>query len=197
MEPSTNAIGKRIKELRKRYNLNQKDFAKPLGISNGHISNIEKGNDMPSAALIKLIAREYNTSEDWIITGAGSQMTHKPIDNAPSNMEHSSELMLDLDEMLCKVPSSVREQEEKVLETLILLFQEFLSLESNERDANFKILDNMLFNLYNFSTSLRIAKTDDTDPVFSRDRILDRLQDTLFEEFVEHIHNYRENYDIL
>lgn len=64
-------IGERLKEVRKTAKLNQEQFAKTLGISRGHISNIEKGTDSPSSSLVKLLYSTYNVSEDWFLYGNG------------------------------------------------------------------------------------------------------------------------------
>ena len=45
--PQMESIGERIKIVRKDNKKNQKDFAEELGISQSHISNIEKGADKP------------------------------------------------------------------------------------------------------------------------------------------------------
>lgn len=70
-------IGKRVKAIRKKYGLNQGDFATPLGISYGHISNIEKDKDFPSKSLIKLISSKYEVEEEWIINGIDNPCGHK------------------------------------------------------------------------------------------------------------------------
>lgn len=64
-------VGERLKEVRKTAKLNQEQFAKTLGISRGHISNIEKGKDSPSSSLVKLLCSTYNVSEDWFLHGDG------------------------------------------------------------------------------------------------------------------------------
>lgn len=70
-------IGKRIRTIRKKYGLSQKDFARPLVISYGHISNIEKDKDFPSKSLIKLISLEYEIEETWITNGTADSFGHK------------------------------------------------------------------------------------------------------------------------
>ena len=65
-------IGLRIKELRKNLKLNQIEFSKRVGVTNAHISAIEKGKTVPSSALIKLISKEFNVSEDWLTYGTDS-----------------------------------------------------------------------------------------------------------------------------
>jgi transcriptional regulator with XRE-family HTH domain len=64
-------IGHRIKEVRKSKGLSQYDFAEGLGIKQGHISKIETGKGPPSDQLIKLIARTYGISEEWLRDGIG------------------------------------------------------------------------------------------------------------------------------
>lgn len=65
-------INQRLREVRRILGLNQEKFAKELGVSRTHISNMENGNDNPSSALIKLISMKYNIDESWLIDGTGS-----------------------------------------------------------------------------------------------------------------------------
>jgi len=65
------SVGERLFLLRKSLNLTQAQLGEQLGISQKHISQIEKGNRVPSEQLIKHVALRYNTSESWIKTGAG------------------------------------------------------------------------------------------------------------------------------
>ncbi|GEN36140.1 MULTISPECIES: helix-turn-helix domain-containing protein [Paenibacillaceae] len=64
-------IGERVLTIRKRLKLTQKQFGEKLRVSNAHISNIEKGHDVPSDSLIRLIAIEYSINEEWLRTGKG------------------------------------------------------------------------------------------------------------------------------
>lgn len=59
-------VNERIKELRRMENLTQVQFAEKLGVTNAHISKIEKGKTMPSEALVKLICSVFGVSEDWL-----------------------------------------------------------------------------------------------------------------------------------
>lgn len=62
-------INMRVKEIRTHYQLSQVDFAKNIGVTNAHISKIEKGGTIPSEALIKLICKEYSINERWLKEG--------------------------------------------------------------------------------------------------------------------------------
>lgn len=66
----------RIKEIRKENNLTQTEFAEKLGVTRSVISNIElnrlaKPNQKTS--LIKLICKEFDINEEWLLTGTGEK----------------------------------------------------------------------------------------------------------------------------
>jgi len=65
-------INERLKEVRKMFKLNQEQFAREIGVSRAHVSNMENGNDNPSAALIKLICMKFNIDEPWLTDGVGA-----------------------------------------------------------------------------------------------------------------------------
>lgn len=65
------SIGDRILQVRKKLNLTQNQLAGQLGISQQHISHIEKGTKEPSELLIKHFCLLYGTSEEWLTTGEG------------------------------------------------------------------------------------------------------------------------------
>ncbi|MCT4509916.1 MAG: helix-turn-helix transcriptional regulator [Tepidibacter sp.] len=62
-------INTRINIIRKDYNLTQVEFAKRIGVTNAHISKIEKGKTVPSDALVKLICKEFEINEFWLKNG--------------------------------------------------------------------------------------------------------------------------------
>ncbi|HVJ50054.1 helix-turn-helix transcriptional regulator [Desulfitobacterium sp.] len=62
-------ICSRLKILRSDTGLSQVDFAKRLGVTNAHISKIEKEKTIPSEALIRLISKEFGISELWLKIG--------------------------------------------------------------------------------------------------------------------------------
>jgi SOS-response transcriptional repressor LexA/DNA-binding XRE family transcriptional regulator len=62
-------IGDRIRKIRKDNNLNQKAFSKVIGISQGRLSEIEKGKNKPSFDTLYSIKDNYEISLDWLIFG--------------------------------------------------------------------------------------------------------------------------------
>jgi transcriptional regulator with XRE-family HTH domain len=67
-------IGSRIKKIREIFNLSQTDFASGLGVSQAHISKIERGFENPSAQLLFAISWRYGIREEWIVNGEGDML---------------------------------------------------------------------------------------------------------------------------
>lgn len=53
-------LGEEIKKIRLSLNLEQKDFAKIIGVSNVHLSNLEKGKKLPSKELLIRAYQQIN-----------------------------------------------------------------------------------------------------------------------------------------
>lgn len=68
----------RIKELRKNYlNLSQEAFGERLGVSRSVINNIERNvlaRPDQKLSLIRLMCKEFNVNEDWILNGNGPML---------------------------------------------------------------------------------------------------------------------------
>jgi HTH-type transcriptional regulator, cell division transcriptional repressor len=63
------AIGSRIRQLREA--VHQEELAAFLGISQGQLSKIERGNLGPSADIVIRLVERFGKSADWILTGKG------------------------------------------------------------------------------------------------------------------------------
>ncbi len=67
MKPN-NSIGKRIRELRKAHDLNQKELAEALGLSSqSTVSMIESGENLPSITVATKMATLFNISLDELL----------------------------------------------------------------------------------------------------------------------------------
>lgn len=62
-------LAERIKKIRKARELTQLEFAKRIGVTAGHISQVETGTSIPSNHLVKSICREFNVREKWLLYG--------------------------------------------------------------------------------------------------------------------------------
>lgn len=62
-------IAERLKAIRTDCGLNQIEFSQRIGVTNAHISRMEKGITVPSDSLTKLICKEFGVNEEWLKTG--------------------------------------------------------------------------------------------------------------------------------
>ena len=71
-------INGRIKELRKKLGLTQKEFCEKLQITHGALSKIESGDNSPSKQTVFLICSSYGVSDTWLQTGDGEMFGENP-----------------------------------------------------------------------------------------------------------------------
>lgn len=64
-------LNERLKKLRKTLDLTQQEFADRIGSKRNTIAKYETDTNVPSAAVISLICREFNVNENWLRTGEG------------------------------------------------------------------------------------------------------------------------------
>lgn len=63
------SIGEKIKEIRKRNNMTQQQFAESIGISRPHLSKIESNKENASDSVLKLISELYNVPYEQLSKG--------------------------------------------------------------------------------------------------------------------------------
>lgn len=86
-------IADRIKTVRKKSNLTQKEFAERILVTQAYVSALEAGKERPSDILLKLISLEFKVAYDWIKNGEGDyQLTSSAYDffdrnNADGNIQ--------------------------------------------------------------------------------------------------------------
>lgn len=68
-----NVIGDNVRRLRKIHNLNQIEFAKLIGVSQGSLSDIESGKSKPSVETVVSIHLKFGCSLEWLLNGTESQ----------------------------------------------------------------------------------------------------------------------------
>lgn len=66
-KPDLVAIGSRIRKLR--GDVYQEEMAEYLGISQGHLSKIERGKGAPTIEALFLLSERFHKSIDWILRG--------------------------------------------------------------------------------------------------------------------------------
>lgn len=99
-------INKRIKELRNQLNLSQEEFGKRISLVKSGVSNFESGARTVTDKNIKLICKEFNVNEEWLVNGIG---------------EMFNQTKLSLMELLGEKINSLSEIEKKALYEFIKL----------------------------------------------------------------------------
>ena len=61
-------MGRRIRELRG-FDMTQSEVALRVGVTQGHLSSLERGDKEAGAAVLLAISREFGKSVDWLLTG--------------------------------------------------------------------------------------------------------------------------------
>lgn len=97
---TSNITGSCIKLLRKEEDINQKECAKRLLVSQSYLSGVESGSVKPTSKLIRLIALEFGVREDWLLTGEGEVYDDYHEDNRETANETSNSALLEYMKLL-------------------------------------------------------------------------------------------------
>lgn len=62
------AVGQRIRHLRG-FQITQRELAERLGVSQGHLSYMERGEKEIGAEILLRIGREFGKSIEWLLMG--------------------------------------------------------------------------------------------------------------------------------
>lgn len=62
------SVGRRIRELRG-FDMTQEDFARRIGVSQSHLSAMERGEKEIGAEILLRISRVFGKSLEWLLTG--------------------------------------------------------------------------------------------------------------------------------
>lgn len=69
---------KRLKELRKKLGLRQREIAARLGVTTSSWGNFESGRAKLPRARLYQICKEFNVNEDWLVNGRGDMFAPPP-----------------------------------------------------------------------------------------------------------------------
>ena len=71
MTPEEKKRCDRFTMIRKELNLKQKEFARQLRLSQGHVSDIENQRKAVSTQVSEILSLKYSVNEDWLMYGEG------------------------------------------------------------------------------------------------------------------------------
>jgi transcriptional regulator with XRE-family HTH domain len=64
------SVGRRIRELRG-FDMNQEEFAEGIGVSQGYVSSMERGEKEIGIEILLKISHKYGRSLEWLLLGNG------------------------------------------------------------------------------------------------------------------------------
>ena len=73
---------KRIKEIRRVYNLNQTQFAEKIGLKQPTIAGYENGKDVPMSTIVTICQIFPDINKVWLCTGEGDMKRKQSEDDA-------------------------------------------------------------------------------------------------------------------
>jgi len=80
------AVGRRIRELRG-FDTTKEEFARRVGVTQGHLSRLERGEKEPGAGVLLTISREFGKSVDWLLTGKTHIESKNPAPKDPAELK--------------------------------------------------------------------------------------------------------------
>lgn len=182
-------IGERIRKLRKHYHLSQRDFAKRIDMSDGHISNIENGKDQPSNTIIKLLIIEYGTNETWLRTGEGDMLDNSEYNDYSTLKGSSLTLVQELTELLNNSSTTNKELYIDILSSIISLIKINKNFSNEEELDRLEAIRLLLDPLANHDLLLQgLAQRKYTDIDLRR---IDKIQENLSYEFNHTLETYK------
>lgn len=113
-------MNERIKELRKTLGLTQQEFSDKIGVKRNTIAQYESGRNAPIDAVISLICREFNVSEEWLRTGTGEMWT--PVDADQELQDIFAEITVADDDLIKRIIKTywrLPENEKAVIRKLV------------------------------------------------------------------------------
>lgn len=115
------SLEKRIKEIRRVYNLNQTQFAEKIGLKQPTIAGYENGKDVPMSTIVTICQIFPEINKDWLRTGKGEMKLEQSEDDveclvnimrgANENKKHLVRILANMpDEMLDEMISYLKKE---------------------------------------------------------------------------------------
>jgi len=116
------SVNQRIRELRGKLGLNQRDFSTLLSLSGGYISGIEVNLRKVNDRIIKLIISQFGVNEEWLRSGNGEIFIKKKTDEKAVRIlslyndlpPHYQDVVLGTIELLRKANDTEKKQKKHI-----------------------------------------------------------------------------------
>jgi transcriptional regulator with XRE-family HTH domain len=152
--------GRRIRTVRLRSGLTQKDFARTLGIKQSWVSDLESGKSAPTELLLLAIEYRYKISAHWILTGEETVSITNEKQSPTTEFQDIPPAIVDLLRMATKVLMSENPLASDALTKNILHFSHAI-----ETESRLKALETKIAVLESEMRNLEQRKTcDENDP---------------------------------
>lgn len=141
-------MNKRIFELRKYFNLSQEKFGEKLGVTKSAVSKMELGTYNITDTILRLIAKEFNVSYEWLVNGTGEMILSKNRINEISKLTNQllSEEENSFKNRLISALANLSEQQWQVLadiaENLADKEKKDIQIQQKKQPNIYKIVDN-------------------------------------------------------
>ncbi len=121
---------KRIKKIRKTFDLTQQEFAERIGVKRNTVATYEMGKSKPSDSALSLICREFNVNEEWLRTGIG-QMFKPTLSTALDKLKKEYNLSIE-DSLLIEKFVNMKAEKRAVITEYILEAADYLREKSED-----------------------------------------------------------------
>lgn len=176
-------IANRLKEIRTSHGLNQIEFSQRIGVTNAHISRMEKGITIPSEALIKLICKEFGVNEEWLKSGIEPMYTE--------DLEHFTDKILSdstalFNKLLRSEDENIRYRAAKLNE----LFAEITNVYNLTNDDKMIFLD-LLINMF---STIQKNNAPIKERLAVKQLVFDEILNIFFEQYKRDINQNIDNF---
>jgi Predicted transcriptional regulators len=104
------SLGSRMKELRRQKGLTQTELGNLAGIHHTNIGRIENKKVVPQADILYLIAKNLNTTVEWLLTGQADSPDMLPDQNNFHFLNGSDPILFELLELYGQFTESEKKE---------------------------------------------------------------------------------------
>lgn len=108
-------MNKRLRELRNKLGLSQKEFGERIGITQSHVASLESGRRDLSDRNIQFISEIWGVNGDWIKTGKGEMFL-----NLVDDIKDIDDETRDILNKFQKLSNSDKEKMKKILDAFLI-----------------------------------------------------------------------------